>query len=440
MRARLARPRRIVRGRLVAPVATAAAVALVAGVVVATPDAPTLRSDVQTVALEAPSGKVGASVSFNLAELVSVGEWAGIVITKVEGLPEGLTYADGVISGTATASGVYNLQVHGTVNEVPKVVDVTLVVNNADGSAPAGAEGGSTAAIEGSLGGEAQAGGQITTGSDGADAILGAVVGIVGAFGGDGASVAELAAGSTGQGGADTDTPDNSDTPTGPLASLTDGELGLGSLSSGGPDDTDTPEGDTPGTPGSDSLGLPGSTGGATGEATGGLNTESLGPLAPMGSLITGETTGETTTGSTTGTETGPLGSLSDSETTTGGEGTTGGEITIPGSTTTGDTGSLGDLAPGFAITGMTLLGLAGLTLLLNGGSSTPGSTAILPALPGSTGTGGANGGSSGSTGPNGTTTGGNNGGSSGSTAPTVAAGAPKPAQAPGPTVANGRG
>ena len=38
MRARLARPRRIVRGRLVAPVATAAAVALVAGVVVATGD------------------------------------------------------------------------------------------------------------------------------------------------------------------------------------------------------------------------------------------------------------------------------------------------------------------------------------------------------------------------------------------------------------------
>ena len=35
MRARLARPRRIVRGRLVAPVAAAAAVALVGGVVVA---------------------------------------------------------------------------------------------------------------------------------------------------------------------------------------------------------------------------------------------------------------------------------------------------------------------------------------------------------------------------------------------------------------------
>ena len=395
MRARLARPRRIVRGRLVAPVATAAAVALVAGVVVATPDAPTLRSDVQTVALQAPVGNVGAAVELDLNGFFAAGEWAGIVIAKVEGLPEGLTYADGKISGTAAASGVYPLKVSGTVGSVSKVVDVNLVVNNADGSAPAGAEGGSTAAIEGSLGGEAQAGGQITTGSDGADAILGAVVGIVGAFGGDGASVAELAAGSTGQGGADTDTPDNSDTPTGPLASLTDGELGLGSLSSGGPDDTDTPEGDTPGTPGSDSLGLPGSTGGATGEATGGLNTESLGPLAPMGSLITGETTGETTTGSTTGTETGPLGSLttgetttgsdtgplgslSNGDTTTGGEGTTGGQITVPGSTTTGDTGSLGKLAPGFAITGMTLLGLAGLTLLLSGGSSTPGSTATV--------------------------------------------------------------
>ena len=99
MRARLARPRRIVRGRLVAPVATAAAVALVAGVVVATPDAPTLRSDVQTVAVTAPVGQVGTEVSFNLAEIVSVGQWADIQITDVTGLPDGLSYAGGVISG-----------------------------------------------------------------------------------------------------------------------------------------------------------------------------------------------------------------------------------------------------------------------------------------------------------------------------------------------------
>lgn len=98
------------------------------------------------------------------------------------------------------------------------------------------------------------------------------------------------------------------------------------------------------------------------------------------------------------------------------------------------DTGSLGGLAPGLALTGAALLGIAGLSLVLNGGSSTPGSTAVLPALPGSTTTGG-------------TTTGGSidtdNGGSAGSlapVAPTVAAGAPSTVQAPGPTVANGRG
>ena len=88
----------------------------------------------------------------------------------------------------------------------------------------------------------------------------------------------------------------------------------------------------------------------------------------------------------------------------------------MPGSSI--DTGSLGNLAPGLAFTGIALLGLAGLGLALGGGSSTPGSTALLPALPGSS----------------------TNGGSAGSTAPTVAAGAPSTVQAPGPTVANGRG
>ncbi|MEH6382763.1 MAG: hypothetical protein V7768_13760, partial [Dietzia cercidiphylli] len=179
MRARLARPRRIVRGRLVAPVAAAAAVALVGGVVVAAPDAPTVRGDVQTVAVSAPAFNAGASYSFDLQGLVGAGEWSGIVITEVNGLPEGLTYADGVISGTAVAAGVYTVSVVGTLGGQIVTIPVTLTVNNPDGTAPIGAEAGSAAGVEGSLGGEAQAGGQITTGSAGTDAILGAVVGIV---------------------------------------------------------------------------------------------------------------------------------------------------------------------------------------------------------------------------------------------------------------------
>ena len=51
----------------------------------------------------------------------------------------------------------------------------------------------------------------------------------------------------------------------------------------------------------------------------------------------------------------------------------------------------------------------------------------VLPALPGTSTGGSSNGGDTG-------------GGSLGSTAPTVAAGAPTTVQAPGPTVANGRG
>ena len=70
MRARLARPRRIVRGRLAAPVAAAAAVALVGGMVIAAPDAPTVRDDVQTVAVAAPSFNAGDEFSFNAGALV----------------------------------------------------------------------------------------------------------------------------------------------------------------------------------------------------------------------------------------------------------------------------------------------------------------------------------------------------------------------------------
>ncbi|MCT2275437.1 hypothetical protein [Dietzia cinnamea] len=432
MRARLARPRRIVRGRLVAPVAAAAAVALVGGVVVAAPDAPTVNGDVQTVAGSSSSASPltvtgftagGAEFSFDIQDLAS-GVYAGIEITEVVGLPEGLTYADGAISGTPAVGGTHHLTVIGNVNGAPVSIPATLVVNNTDGTAPTGASGGSTAAVEGSLGGQAEAGGQVTTGSDGTDAILGAVAGIVSALGGDAGSVTELATGSTGQGGTTPVNPDGPENPTGPLGSLAGGELGLGSLSNGAPEapETDAPDVEAP-APGS--VGLPGSSATAEGEATGGIDTSSLGPLAPLGSLIdAGTETGSTTDGGTQ-----PAGSTTTGGTTTGGELTTaaeltgGGEITVPGSSFPADTGSLGALAPGLALTGAAMLGLAGLTLALNGGSSTPGSTAILPALPGSTTTGATT-----------------NGGSSGSTAPTVAAGAPRTVQAPGPTVANGRG
>ncbi|MFN3600766.1 MAG: hypothetical protein ACK4UY_05190 [Dietzia sp.] len=409
MRARLARPRRIVRGRLVAPVAAAAAVALVGGVVVATPDAPTVRGDVQTVAVSAPAFNAGASYSFDFGGLVGTGEWAGIQITDVTGLPEGLTYdGNGIVSGTAVAAGVYNVSVVGTLGGQAVTIPVTLTINNADGTAPVGAEAGSAAAVEGSLGGEAQAGGQITTGSAGTDAILGAVVGIVTSLGGG--SAAEMVTGSLGTGETTPDAPGQ--TPSGPFGSDANGQIDLGSLGGGTPDgDTNTPDAGSPVVPGS-----AGNAGGeATGEVTGGLDTQSLGPLGSL--LDTGGQTGSTT----------------DGETTTGGDLTTGGglntvaQVEVPGSSSPVDTGSLGALAPGLAFAGIALLGLAGLGLALGGGSSTPGSTALLPALPGTSTGGSSNGG-------------GTEGGSAGSTAPTVAAGAPSTVQAPGPTVANGRG
>ena len=396
MRARLARPRRVVRGRLVAPVAAAAAVALVGGVVVAAPDAPTVSGDVQTVAGSSSSASPlivtgftagGAEFSVDLRGLVS-GVHAGIVITGVEGLPTGLVYNSdtGMISGQPTASGTFTITVNGTVNGLPVSVPVTLVVNNTDGTVPAG--------TDGSLGGEAQAGGQVTTGSSGTDAILGAVVNIVTSIGGQGA--ADLVTGSLGTGGPTPGNPDEN--PTGPFGSDANGQIDLGSLGGTNPD----------GSPNTGSLTLPGSSGTVEGEVGGGVNA----PTGPLGSLT--QTEGDTTTGSQTGgtTQTGGVFEL-------GGDLTTGGQVEVPGSSV--DTGSLGTLAPGLAFTGAALLGLAGLGLALGGGSSTPGSSALLPALPGSTTTGGTT-----------------NGGSLGSTAPTVAAGAPR--TAPGPTVANGRG
>lgn len=398
MRARLARPRRIVRGRLVAPIAAAAAVALVGGVVVATPDAPTVRQDVQTVANTIPGFEAGASYTFNLGTFQWEGATDGFTITEVKGLPEGLTYKDGVISGIPAKSGTFPIIVTGKAGDETISYDMNLVVTEA------GASAGSAGAVQGSLGGEAQAGGQVTTGSDGTDALLGAVASIVVALGGDAGSVTELATGSTG--GTDTEAP------TGPLGSLSNGVLGSSQTTPGLPEDEQTP--------GSDSLGSS-ATGEAGGEATGGLNTESLGPTGPLGSVIDTETTGN---GSTTGGETTGEADL-----------TTGGELSIPGSSTTGTTGSLGDLAPGLALTGAALLGLAGLSIVLNGGSSTPGVSSSLPSLPGSSTTAGGNSGSSGS--------GDTNGGSTGSTKPVVpivAAGKPNKTQAPGPTVANGRG
>ena len=385
MRARLARPRRIVRGRLVAPVAAAAAVALVGGVVVATPDAPTVREDVRTVAVTIPGFQVNAEHSYDLNGIAWSGSMAGLEVTGVDGLPDGLTYENGVISGTPTKSGVFDLTVTGTMNGETVELPVQLAVFNADGTAPAGFNAGSSGAVQGSLGGEAQAEGQIVTGSEGADAILGAVSSIVVALGGDAGSVGDLVTGSTGG----TETPDNE-------------------------------------SPAPDSLGSS-TTGEATGEAGGELNTESLGPL---GSLIDTGTETETNTGS---------GSNTEAETTGGPSVTGGGEVSVPGSSvpgssTTGTTGSLGNLAPGLALTGAALLGLAGLSIVLNGGSSTPGATSSLPSLPGSSTT--TEGGSSGSNGSSGNRP----GGSSGSVAPTVAAGSPERAQAPGPTVANGRG
>ncbi|KAA0919012.1 hypothetical protein [Dietzia sp. ANT_WB102] len=441
MRARLARPRRIARGRLVAPVAAAAAVALVGGVVVATPDAPTVRSEIQTVAVAGPSFNAGAEFSFDAGTLVQSSQSAGFVVEDVTGLPDGLTYdGNGGVSGTVTTPGVYTIQVTGRGIGGVITIPVTLTVNNTDGSAPSGATGDATLGVDGEAraGGEAKAGGQLTTGSDGTDAILGAVSSIVTALGGDAGSAAEFAAGSTGQGGVTPEDQDSPAAPTGPLGSVTNGELGLGSLSNGAPEtpdvlDTENPS--NPDNPDNGSLGTTGSTGGgeATGEATGGLDTQSLGPLAPLGSLIDSEAQ----TGSTPGGDTGTTGSTTTGgtqtgvETGAGGDLTGGGEITVPGSSFPADTGSLGALAPGLALTGAALLGIAGLSLALNGGSSMPGSTAILPALPGSTTTGGTTTGGSSDTG---------NGGSSGSVAPTVAAGAPSTVQAPGPTVANGRG
>lgn len=406
MRARLARPRRIVRGRLVAPVAAAAAVALVGGVVVATPDTPTVREDVQTVATVIPGLQVGVEFSYDLNDLGWAGSMAGFEATEVTGLPDGLTFGGGIISGTPTQSGLFDVVVSGTMDGAAVNHTVQLVVADAEGNLPAGAQAGSSGAVQGSLGGEAEAGGQIATGSEGTDSLLGAVASIVVALGGDAGSVADLATGSTGDA-------ENTENPSSPLGSVSESLMGTT------PDNGEPTPGEQ--TPGSDSLGSS-ATGEVEGEGAGNLNTESLGPL---GSLI------DTETGTETGSNTG-------GETTGGAELVTEGQVTVPGSTvpgstTTGTTGSLGDLAPGLALTGAALLGLAGLSIVLNGGSSAPGASSSIPALLGSSanGTTGSGPGST-SSGP---------GTSSGSVAPTVAAGSPNRVQeAPGPTVANGRG
>lgn len=436
MRVRLARPRRAARGRLVAPVAAAAAVALVGGVVVAAPDAPTSRDDVQAVSLSANAGfNAGVEQSLDIEALAATGSHAGLEVTGVTGLPDGMVYNEdsGIITGAAEAAGIYTVEVSGTLNGMPVTVPVTVTVNEQDGTPPAGAQAGSAVDLQGSLGGEAHAGGQITTGSAGADAVLGVVAGLVGSLTGD--------SGSTGQ-----TTPDNSD----------GGQPGTAEPDT---EDDQTTSGSLQGSTG---------TGQATGGADGTIDTQSLGPVlgAPLASLgqtgSTGETATETPGGTNEGeTTSGSLidvpGSTTTGDTTVGGETeTTGGSlIDVPGSTTTGgtngegngevevtapgstiDSGSLGNLAPVLAVTGAGLLGLAGLSLLLNGGSSTPGSTSVLPVLPGSTTTGG-NGSSGSTTGENGSS-GSATGAPTREVTPTVAAGAPAPA--PGPEVANGRG
>lgn len=447
MRVRLARPRRAARGRLVAPVAAAAAVALVGGVVVAAPDAPTSRDDVQAVSLSANAGfNAGVEQSLDIEALAATGSHAGLEVTGVTGLPDGMVYHEdsGIITGAAEAAGIYTVEVSGTLNGMPVTVPVTVTVNEKDGTPPAGAQAGSAVDLQGSLGGEAHAGGQITTGSAGADAVLGVVAGLVGSLTGD--------SGSTGQ-----TTPDNGEEQPGDEGQPGD-EPG---------DDTDEPDTDDDQTTSGSLQGSTG-TGQATGGADGTIDTQSLGPVlgAPLASLgqtgSTGETATETPGGTNEGeTTSGSLidvpGSTTTGDTTVGGETeTTGGSlIDVPGSTTTGgtngegngevevtapgstiDSGSLGNLAPVLAVTGAGLLGLAGLSLLLNGGSSTPGSTSVLPVLPGSTTTGG-NGSSGSTTGENGSS-GSATGAPTREVTPTVAAGAPAPA--PGPEVANGRG
>lgn len=447
MRVRLARPRRAARGRLVAPVAAAAAVALVGGVVVAAPDAPTSRDDVQAVSLSANAGfNAGVEQSLDIEALAATGSHAGLEVTGVTGLPDGMVYDEdsGIITGAAEAAGIYTVEVSGTLNGMPVTVPVTVTVNKQDGTPPAGAQAGSAVDLQGSLGGEAHAGGQITTGSAGADAVLGVVAGLVGSLTGD--------SGSTGQ-----TTPDNGEEQPGDEGQPGD-EPG---------DDTDEPDTDDDQTTSGSLQGSTG-TGQATGGADGTIDTQSLGPVlgAPLASLgqtgSTGETATETPGGTNEGeTTSGSLidvpGSTTTGDTTVGGETeTTGGSlIDVPGSTTTGgtngegngevevtapgstiDSGSLGNLAPVLAVTGAGLLGLAGLSLLLNGGSSTPGSTSVLPVLPGSTTTGG-NGSSGSTTGENGSS-GSATGAPTREVTPTVAAGAPAPA--PGPEVANGRG
>src|SRR5699024_8627460 len=109
MRARLARPRKFTRGRLVAPVAAAAAVALVGGVVVAAPDTLTVDGDVRTASLAESSGEAGlVSFTFDLAAYVDSEFDEGAEIVDVDNLPEGLTWDNaGTISGSI-APGEYS--------------------------------------------------------------------------------------------------------------------------------------------------------------------------------------------------------------------------------------------------------------------------------------------------------------------------------------------
>ena len=202
MRARLASPRRpsMARGRIMVT-AAAAAVALVGGVVVATPDTPVVRDSVASVAFSIPAVNAGVSFSYNVPELVAQAGYAGATITAIDGLPAGVTYdaTTGQLSGTVTQSGTYTVTAKGTFSGVPFTLPVTVTINNADGTPPAadGTVGGGVTAgsnAQGSLGqagvdGQAGGHGQITTGSDAADGVLGAVAGIVASLtGGSGSS------------------------------------------------------------------------------------------------------------------------------------------------------------------------------------------------------------------------------------------------------------
>ena len=140
MRARLASPRRrgTARGRLIVPVAAAAAVALVGGVVVATPDTPVAREDVKTVASSAVTAETGGQFNIDVTGPVASTGSSAATVTGITGLPAGLTYdsATGKITGKVEKEGTSHATVQASVNagsaQLPVTIplDITGIPNN----------------------------------------------------------------------------------------------------------------------------------------------------------------------------------------------------------------------------------------------------------------------------------------------------------------------